>query len=566
MIAVPLPWRRVTGAALPDDAFMDELRRIPVYGLLPFLVRLLQHEDSPVTEQRLPMDRFVPRLFSGELARKAYSCLRAPGPWIFFSKWQLLLAIKLLCTFGSREQTSKPVEAWQALRLLLMVNSYYPDDPSPPTDDDAAVQHIQSVALRGFAIPHYERPSDLISRYAEIYGNLAKPDKKCTFRTWVDVEKVARNDLGFELEVFKAVMFGIFVSATPVLDSEDRNLLPTQFDPALYFSSSPIPSDTIISALSHVTVTPDQIREEHLTNYGDSIGNPVDVALLLRKPVIQIAENRLAGLSGELLVQKYTSGLYWDIHDALPNGSDHEPSREMFQNFFGELHERYGQSILQRVVERQTKAKRKTELWPEGSYPSGPGANPDSVLLEMIGTRNTRVTLFEFKVGRPQYQTSIVRGDIEQFNKDLAKKIETGLHQEIDLFRRLISRARSIPRLSTGTVTKWFFIIVVTDPFPAMGMFLDPLRERLQTVARDTDSALHGPYILSLSELEQLEALADNRVSELLLQWENSSVRDWPFNSFFLKRTNAKPLKFDRLAEAADRELQKTKEFLLPSF
>ena len=37
------------------------------------------------------------------------------------------------------------------------------------------------------------------------------------------------------------------------------------------------------------------------------------------------------------------------------------------------------------------------------------GSNPDSLIVETIGSRNTRCTLFEFKVGRPRYKDSIVK-------------------------------------------------------------------------------------------------------------------------------------------------------------
>ena len=42
---------------------------------------------------------------------------------------------------------------------------------------------------------------------------------------------------------------------------------------------------------------------------------------------------------------------------------------------------------------------------------------------------------------------------------------------------------RNIPGLLTRNVTGWFFVIVLTDPFPAMGVLLEPLREKLTNSA-----------------------------------------------------------------------------------
>ena len=71
--------------------------------------------------------------------------------------------------------------------------------------------------------------------------------------------------------------------------------------------------------LELVSTSSDEIRDEHQSKYCDSIGNPVDLGTLLRKPVISLTEGSLAGISGQLLIQRYTCGLYWDINlDAFP--------------------------------------------------------------------------------------------------------------------------------------------------------------------------------------------------------------------------------------------------------
>ena len=144
----------------------------------------------------------------------------------------------------------------------------------------------------------------------------------------------------------------------------------------------------------------------------------------MRKPVIALPDGSLAGISGQLLIQRYTCGLYWDIHDALPDGGAAEPNRQSFQTFFGELHERYGRDMLDRIKAGQLGAKRKMCLLSEDDYPPGSGSNPDSLVIETVGSRNTRCTMFEFKVGRPRYEKSIVKGDVQAFQDDMRLKIE----------------------------------------------------------------------------------------------------------------------------------------------
>ena len=180
------------------------------------------------------------------------------------------------------------------------------------------------------------------------------------------------------------------------------------------------------------------------------------------------------------------------------------PNRKLFQSFFGELHERYGRDSLQRIEREQARARKQVRLLSEEDYLSTEGSNPDSLLLETIGSSKTRCTLFEFKVGRPRYRDSIVAGDVQSFEEDLSRKIEEGFNQELEFARQVMSGQRTVPGLLPQNVKAWIFVIVVTDPFPSMGMFLEPLKDVLANSPDLGNAKRYGPFVLSLMELEQL--------------------------------------------------------------
>ena len=327
------------------------------------------------------------------------------------------------------------------------------------------------------------------------------------------------------------------------------------------FPHARLPREELNRALKLVSTSPDEIREEHHSAYGDGIGNPV-LRILLRNPAITLTDGRLAGISGQLLIQRYTCGLYWDIHDALPDDKDAAPNRKLFQTFFGELHERYGLDTLRRIEGDQVRSKRNIRLLSEEDYASHRGSNPDSLIVETIGSRNTRCTLFEFKVGRPRYKDSIVGGDVQEFQRDVHLKIEEGLDQEIDFCGKLQAGQREIPDLLTRDITGWFFVIVVTDPFPAMGIFLESLRKKLADSPGLGNARRYGPFILSLAELEQLETLPKSRVSQLLIEWDHGQDRDWPFNTFYAHRTKGQPIANGHVSELADDDLNRVTKTL----
>ena len=376
----------------------------------------------------------------------------------------------------------------------------------------------------------------------------------------MDIQNVLKDKLCVQLEVFKAVLFALYSSSiTGSPWPDDGGVLPRPgcLIPERFFADMRVPQDQLNRILELVSTSPDQIRDEHQSAYGDRIGNPVDLGILLRNPAITLTDGNLAGIAGQLLIQRYTCGLYWDIHDALPDDAITKPNRRLFQTFFGELHERYGREILQRIKDDQVRAKRKTRLLSEHDYPSGRGSNPDSLVIETIGSRNTRCTLFEFKVGRPRYKDSIVGGDVQAFQDDVRRKIEEGLDQEIDFCRQLQAGQREIPDLLTRDITRWFFVIVVTDPFPTMGILIEPLRKKLADAPDLGSTRRYGPFILSLAELEQLETLPKSRVSQLLIDWDQGPDRDWPFNTFYAHRTKSQPIGNSHVSKLAHDDLDR---------
>ena len=544
-VQVPLSWGVLHGHEVSEPDFVRAISQMPVGQLLPGLITLLQYGDASEPPAYKILDQRVYDLFPIEKARRIGERLFRESHWIFFSKWQLLFAIKLLCTFGSRDAGKGQVSDDKFLDLLLMTNGFYPRGESDLGTAEGIMETVQKVALLGYSLIQHERPNSLIGRYSELFGRLSAPTNQSEFNSWVDIQSVVEAKLGVHLEVFQAVLF-VLCSNSMIGSSwpDDGGVCPGLgcLIPERYFADIRVPEKELNRTLELVSTSPDQIREEHQSAYGDRIGNPVDLGILLRNPAIILPDGSLAGISGQLLIQRYTCGLYWDIHDALPDDAAAVPNRRTFQTFFGELHERYGRDILERIKDDQVIAKRKIRLLSERDYPPGSGSNPDSLVIETIGSRNIRCTLFEFKVGRPRYKDSIIGGDVQKFQDDMHLKIEEGLNQEIDFCRQLQAGQREISGLHPRYITGWFFIIVVTDPFPAIGMFLEPLRKKLADSPDLGDARRYGPFILSLSELEQLETFPKSRVSQLLIDWDTGPDRDWPFNTFYAHRTKGQPI------------------------
>ena len=412
-VRVPLSWGVLHGQEVSETHFVHLIGRLPVRRILPGLITLLQYGDASEPATYGTLDNRINDLFPTLTARRIAERLARESHWMFFSKWQLLFAIKLLCTFGSQKDEEAQVNSDDYVDFLLMTNGFYPPAESDFSTSCGVEQAIQRVALLGYSLIKHERPQNLIGRYSELFGRLAAPTNKSELNSWVDIQNVVVAKLGVQLDAFKAVLFALYASSLAGSAwPEDDEVLPRlgNMNPELYFANTRVAPKELDRILQLVSTSPEQIREVHKTTYGDQIGNPVDLGILLRKPAIALPDGSLAGISGQLLIQRYTCGLYWDIHDALPDGGTVEPSRQSFQTFFGELHERYGRDILERIKERQIQLGRQTRLLSEHDYPTGSGSNPDNLFIETIGSHNARCTLFEFKVGRPRYKGQYSRG------------------------------------------------------------------------------------------------------------------------------------------------------------
>ena len=521
-VRVPITWQLMHGRAVSETDFIRSIGELPVAQLLPGLITLLQYGDASEPPNYKTLDNHLYDLFPTQKARQIAQRLALGTPWIFFSKWQLLFATKLLCAFGCPDAGKAEVNSNKLLDLLLMTNGFYPYGESRVSTEQGIMDRIPELTLLSYSLIEHEHPLNLIGRYSEIFGRLADPANRSGFKTWVDIQEVVATKLGVQLDALKAVLFLLYGYSMLGLSWPDDGApgpRPGCLDPKHCFADLQVPQGRLARILELVATSPNQIREEHLYAYGDGIGNPVDLRTLLRKPAITLTDGTLAGISGQLLIQRYTCGLYWDIHDALPNDTHSAPNRQSFQTFFGELHEHYGGDVLERISDAQLRAKRntlrKTRLLSEQDYLSASGSNPDNLLIETKGSRNTRCTLFEFKVGRPRYIDTILGGDVQAFHDDLHLKISEGLDQEIDFCRQLQCGQREILGLRTRDITGWFFVIVVTDPFPTIGILLEPLRSQLTNAPDLGNVRKYGPFVLSLAELEQLETLPKHRISGL---------------------------------------------------
>ena len=144
--------------------------RLPMPRVLPSLISFLQYGDASESPAYEILDQRVHDLFPTETARRIADELERRDRLMFFSKRQLLLAIKLTCVFGSRDNGEENADYSQFLKLLLTVNGFYPDGDDAPNTPEGDMLAVQETALRGYSLIQNEHPHCLIGRYADQAG------------------------------------------------------------------------------------------------------------------------------------------------------------------------------------------------------------------------------------------------------------------------------------------------------------------------------------------------------------------------------------------------------------
>ena len=124
-VSVLLSWRLLYGQAVSETEFLQEIKKLPLQPVLRELISVLQYGDANEPSAYGALDGRITEFFGSETANSITGWLSKGKPWVFFSQWQLLFAIKLICIFGSRNVNNMVVTYDQFLKLLLMTNEFY---------------------------------------------------------------------------------------------------------------------------------------------------------------------------------------------------------------------------------------------------------------------------------------------------------------------------------------------------------------------------------------------------------------------------------------------------------
>ena len=504
--------------AEPEAAYWDALRQADVtegIGEMSWINANLS--EARATDQRVHLDlagRFVE---PGVLARIASQELQGGGTSVVFNRIGCLLTIRHLMLFGG----TNPQEwnAYKVGRLALLANDFVQNTPIPPTPGLSSLDVLLFMAPT-WDVYNSRNLGHAMSRMFTILTEIL-PGSDPTVTTLVSQLGIAPNKIeieGIPLYQFSALVFGLFAYARSP-QAQVRVL----FDPKEIFAQTGLPQGLLEQFLEARARTLDEFRS--VLSKGTVVSQATFLDELRRRPflieslnvfrkypLLKLDSDRVLMLDVQFVVELLTSGVYWSIHDALPEGK-----RETFKQLWGRMFELYTVDLL-------------AQFYPPMSGMLSSDINYGNGQIDALIDFGAYVLVIEIKsslLTEPAKRSA----DKETFLADFRRKFTENERGKPKAIKQLSAACRAIlageiKTAKTGEQPPIVYPIFVSDEPAVEATFMNAFFNEEFQKEGIVDARVKPLTVMSIDELEQtLCYVTDNDFS-----W--SELLDSRFNEF----------------------------------
>jgi hypothetical protein len=284
---------------------------------------------------------------------------------------------------------------------------------------------------------------------------------------------------------------------------------------------------------------PDEIRQrcyaflvQELEESLATLGPPVsefDLLAVESRPVLGV-EDGVIVLDEQMLWRRCTSGLFWNVHDALKESSEREA--EWFRTAFGSMVEELVETSLRRLapIDLAGGSNYYTEDDLESAY--GPGVPRCDAIVDVGGA----LLFVEVVSGRLSVQAR-VHADLAKLETDFDRLVIDKCRQIDGAMTCFLADEEPLTRIAKrGHVPVLVPVLVVGGGFPVNPLSFQYIRERLQQEGFFDDARISGLCLLDLEDVDEIEGLHEHGfdVARLLQEWQASELQDVPLNNYLL--------------------------------
>jgi hypothetical protein len=332
----------------PETAYWDALGQADVtegIGEMSWINANLS--EGRATDQQVHLDlgnRFVePNI----LARIASQELQGGAPSVIFNRIGCLLTIRHLMLFGG----THPQEwnAYKVGRLALLANDFV-QNTSVPSSTNLSSLDVLLFMAPAWDVYNSRNLGHAMSRMFTVLTEIL-PGSDPTVATLVSRLSLVPNAIeidGIPLYQFAAIVFGLLAYAR----SPRAPKVQVLFNPKEIFAQTGVPQELLEKFLNARARTLDEFRGV-LTNgavstqaiFSDELKRrpflTESLNVFRKYPLLTLDSERVLMLDVQFLAELMTSGVYWSIHDALP-----DERRGTFKELWGRMFELYAVDLL----------------------------------------------------------------------------------------------------------------------------------------------------------------------------------------------------------------------------
>ena len=255
---------------------------------------------------------------------------------------------------------------------------------------------------------------------------------------------------------------------------------------------------------------------------------------LQARPVLRVNGGLLV-LDGPFLAERFTSGLYWIVHDYLKT-AEGEPAREAWTWAWGQMIEEMAEDDLRPHAPRLIDGS--ATFYDEADVARAyPGRKTSDCVIDF----GPAVAIFEVVSARLVNATRI-GGDRRAFEADMDKIVLKKVRQLDATAQCLLDDPEAL--FGKGVVARPIQAVVVAgEEFPTSPVVTRYVEAYCQTAGLLRDSRARPLAIIDLGDLEQLEGLAQggHSILEILAAWKRSDLAEFSLRNYLLERYPWRP-------------------------
>ena len=255
-----------------------------------------------------------------------------------------------------------------------------------------------------------------------------------------------------------------------------------------------------------------------------------DFVAFEKKPIVEL-DNGLLVLDGRLLWQRFTSGLYWLVHDHEKQTRGSERDRHLWTQGYGEMVEEMVKDQIRATAPTLLGTKRDKGFYDDEDFKRAYGegvSRPDAAI-----DYGHHLLLFEVQSGQLSTGTR-VKGDPKSFECDTERLVLKKCRQLDSAARAVLADPRALTEATPYPDMRLLPFVVVGGGYPGEAVSGGCVEDLLaQEGLLDLDGV--GKLgILNPAELEILEGLFESGedITALLFEWKSSGLRNvslWNF-------------------------------------